>query len=266
MIAGCVWLLGHYGKYITFLCRLTSGYAGNDNPWMMANFKNNTILLTVLWIILVPAGHASLAMALEFGPSGLGPDDYRRLAAGDVLTRVEQPDSLRKGWVQAAVLIDAPVRAVWNALTDCQSATQIMPGLVGCKVIEPGQNVDIVQQRVKLSWYLPTFTYVFRVHYNRYSRIEFQRIGGSFKEMEGCWTFESYPNSSRTLAVYSVHMDPGFWIPRWLTRHLLRKDLPHVMTDLQQRMADFYQAQIAFRTGKPRSDRESDFRSRQEAR
>jgi ribosome-associated toxin RatA of RatAB toxin-antitoxin module len=233
---------------------------------MIVDFKNIKILLTVLWVILVPAGQASLAMALESGPSGLGSEDYRRLAAGDVLTLVEQPDSLRRGWVQAAVLIDAPLRAVWNALTNCQSATQIMPGLVGCRVIEPGQNVEIVQQRVKLSWYLPTFTYIFRVQYSRYFRIEFQRIGGSFKEMEGCWTFESYPNSSRTLAVYSVHMDPGFWIPRWLTRHLLRKDLPHVMTDLQQRMAEFYQAQIVFRTKKPRSDRASDYQPRQQSR
>jgi ribosome-associated toxin RatA of RatAB toxin-antitoxin module len=234
---------------------------------MMANFKKYRILLALILIILVPAGQASLAMALESSSAAFGPEDYRQLAAGDVLTRVKQPDSLRKGWVQAAVLIDAPVRAVWNALTDCQSATQIMPGLVGCKVMQHGENVDIVQQQVKLSWYLPTFTYVFRIHYSRYSRIEFQRIGGSFKEMEGCWTFESYPNSSHTLAVYSVHMDPGFWIPRWLTRHLLRKDLPHVMTDLQQRMAEFYQAQLLFsRTKKPRSDRVSKIRSRQVSR
>jgi ribosome-associated toxin RatA of RatAB toxin-antitoxin module len=211
---------------------------------MMANFKMNKILPAVILVILIPAGYVSLAMALESGPSGFGPEDYRRLAAGDVLTRLEQPDSLRNGWIQAAVLINAPVHAVWNALTDCQSATQIMPGLVGCKVLEHGQNVDIVRQEVKLSWYLPIFTYVFRVHYQRFTRIEFKRISGSFKELEGCWTFGSYPNSSRTLAVYSVHMDPGFWIPRWLTRYLLRRDLPHVMTDLQQRMAEFYQAQL----------------------
>ena len=61
--------------------------------------------------------------------------------------------------IRAAVLIDAPAEKIWAILKDCERAPKHIPHVQACELLEtpPDERTLIFRQRVKLTWFLPSF-------------------------------------------------------------------------------------------------------------
>jgi ribosome-associated toxin RatA of RatAB toxin-antitoxin module len=191
------------------------------------------ILLISLGAYFSPLDSARGSQELRFGEAELG-----RLAQGEVIVHVDRASRRDKARVRAAIFIDSPAQQIWNIMVDCDRAPEFVPGLRGCKVLEQNEDSDIIEHRVKFSWFLPTVTYIFRAHYRDFSRIDFTRVGGDLRELEGNWILEQPDDGQGTIVVYSVYVDAGFLVPQWLIRRILRGNLPDLLLALRNRVSE----------------------------
>jgi len=162
--------------------------------------------------------------------------DRDRLRAGEIMVHSSDSGPFR-GHVQAAIAIDASPRKIWQVLTDCEKAPEFVPGVLSCerlKVLQPGR-IELFRQAVKYSWYLPRLEYDFRLEYFPYEQLNFRSVSGSLKNLDGTWWLEP-ASPTQTFVYYSMDLDPGFLVPKFLVRRALRKDLPKVLAALRERI------------------------------
>jgi ribosome-associated toxin RatA of RatAB toxin-antitoxin module len=159
------------------------------------------------------------------------------LANGNIIVTDESRGE-PKGKVWAAILINAPAEQVWNVLVDCHHAPDFVPGLKNCKVLGSEGDTETIEHQVKFSWLIPEVIYTFRAKYHIHERIDFKRIGGDLKEVEGSWVLESIGDGNQTIVVYSVYLNPGFFIPQWLVNLTLRRNLPDLMKSIRARVSE----------------------------
>jgi ribosome-associated toxin RatA of RatAB toxin-antitoxin module len=181
----------------------------------------------------------ALSMA-QTGDDGfqLEKSELTRLYNGEVIVRSDESDKRR---VKAAILIDSPARQIWSVLTDCDHTPEFIPNLKSCRILQHGEDTQITEQQVKFSWLLPKITYVYQSNYHKFKRIDFKKVSGDLRALEGSWVLEEIGDGRRTILTYSVFSDPGFFIPQWLVRRILRKDLPKVLLALRDRALDLSQ-------------------------
>jgi hypothetical protein len=163
------------------------------------------------------------------------PDIQQRLAAGEVVTRSALDPGDSRGRVFAAVRIKAGREAIWAVMTDCARAPSFVPGLVHCRRVKtaPDGAWDLIEHEVKYVWPLPPVRYIFRADYQRPRRIDFRRVSGDLKDQRGTWRLEVTADGSATTVEYELYLDPGFWVPQALVRHMLRQRLPAVLKALR---------------------------------
>jgi ribosome-associated toxin RatA of RatAB toxin-antitoxin module len=184
--------------------------------------------------------------SVAFSIAQIGDDGFRfeqselaRLHKGEVIIWSDKSNYKRR--VQAAILIDSPARQIWSVLTDCHHTSEFIPDLKSCRILQNGEDSQITEQQVKFSWFLPKITYVFQSNYQKFKRIDFKKVSGDLKALEGSWVLEEISDGRGTILTYSVFVDPGFFIPQWLARRILRKDLPKVLLALRNRVSDLSQ-------------------------
>ncbi len=180
-----------------------------------------------LWIAIPPAASA----LTEWNKT-----QVLQLKKGEILVSVRQTGNPPKGTVEAVILIESPPENIWRIMTDCREIPNFVPGLAACRVLDSGHNWEIIEHEVKWIRFLPTFTYVFRAEYKPNRKIEFVRVRGDLREIEGSWRLTPLDQNRRTIVSYSVFLDPGFFIPQWLVRRSLKADLPAVLTSLRKKV------------------------------
>lgn len=159
-----------------------------------------------------------------------------RLSQGEVIVTAEQSDLGHKGMVRAVILIKAPVSRVWQVLLDCEAAPAFVSGLESCRILERSEDKDLIAHQIKLSWLFPRIDYTFRAHYVENERIDFKKVSGEVKEFEGSWVLQPFKDGAQTIVVYSVFLQPGFFVPQWFVRRALRRDLPEVLLNFRNRV------------------------------
>lgn len=179
------------------------------------------------WIIIPMVAYAD---------SKLGESQLERLKSGEILVHVKQVDDLPQGMVEAIVLIEAPAENIWRIMTDCREIPKFVPGVKSCRVLDSGQNWEIIRHEVKWIWLLPKITYVFRADYLPNRKIDFASIKGDLREMKGKWQLTPLGPDNQTIVRYSVFLDPGFFLPQWLVRQSLKSDLPALLTSLRNKV------------------------------
>jgi ribosome-associated toxin RatA of RatAB toxin-antitoxin module len=163
--------------------------------------------------------------------------DLARLDQGQVLVWTEVAGDPSAGDVRAAVRIAAPAERIFRTLTDCRQALTFVPHLQRCQVLQSASDGSwqIVEHHVDYGWFLPSADYVFRVEYQPFERIRFSNVSGDFREHEGMWEFRPTPDRTAAIVTYRVHIVPRFYVPRWMLRSTLRRDLPAMMQGLRTR-------------------------------
>jgi hypothetical protein len=148
----------------------------------------------------------------------------------------------QSGSASASVRIHAHREVVWSLITSCTEALHLVPGLVACEVMEtaPDRSWQRIRHVMDYSWYTPKLHYEIRASYDRPSRVSIERISGDLRILRGSWALQS--DGEETVAHYAVDLAPGFWVPRWIVRAALRRDLPKMLRALRAR-AEFLENQ-----------------------
>ncbi len=161
---------------------------------------------------------------------------------GDIDVTVSLDAGEQSGTASATVRIHAHREVVWSLITSCAEALHLVPGLVACDVLETAP--DLSWQRIRhvldYSWYVPKLSYEIRASYDRPTRVSIERISGDLRVLRGSWVLQF--DGDYTIAHYAVDLAPGFWVPRWIVRAALRRDLPKMLRALRTR-AEFVQKQ-----------------------
>ncbi len=173
----------------------------------------------VLILTLTGAAHADLTADAE--------------QHGDIDLSVTLDSAAQRGSARAAVRIHADRPTVWGLLTSCAGAMKLVPGLIECTVVEtaPDHSWQLIRHVVDYSWYVPRLTFVFRADYAYPERLSIRRVSGDLQELEGSWVLQK--DGDYTIARYSLALAPGFWVPRWLIKVVLRHDLPKMLRSLR---------------------------------
>jgi len=113
---------------------------------------------------------------------------------------------------------------------------------VSCDVLEtaPDGSWQRFRHVMDYSWYVPKLTYEFHASYDPPVRVSIERIAGDLRVLRGSWVLQS--DGDYTVAHYALDLAPGFWVPHWIVRAALRRDLPKMLRALRAR-AEFVQQQ-----------------------
>ncbi len=154
---------------------------------------------------------------------------------GDIEVGAALDSAAQSGSVSATIRIHAPRERVWSLATSCEVALKTVPGLTACEVLDtaPDRSWQLIRHVVDYSWYLPRLTFEIRATYEYPSRVYVERVSGDLSMLKGSWYLES--DGDFTVAHYSLDLVPGFWVPRWLVRAALRRDLPKMLRALRVR-------------------------------
>ena len=79
-----------------------------------------------------------------------GGETLERLVDGEILL-LEVDSSESGGSARVQVLVQAPVKSVWDVITSCEHSFVFVDGLKSCEVIENTDNRALVHQVVKTS-------------------------------------------------------------------------------------------------------------------
>jgi hypothetical protein len=161
---------------------------------------------------------------------------------GDIKVAVTLDAAEQSGSASATVRIHARRQVVWSLITSCTEELNMVPGLVGCEVLEtaPDGSWQRIQHKMNYSWYLPRLTFEVRASYDEPSRVSVERVSGDLRVLRGSWRLRS--EGEDTIADYTLDLAPGFWVPHWMVRSALRRDLPKMLRALRAR-AEFVQKQ-----------------------
>ncbi len=174
---------------------------------------------------------------LAFAVSSAASADIEQEAAqhGDIEVAVTLDAAEQSGSANATVRIHAGRQAVWSLITSCAEAVGLVPGLVSCEVLEtaPDRSWQRIRHVLNYSWFVPKLTYEIRASYTEPSRVRIERVAGDLRVLNGSWVLQS--DGDYTIAHYKVDLAPGFWVPRWLVRAALRRDLPKMLRALRSR-------------------------------
>jgi hypothetical protein len=154
---------------------------------------------------------------------------------GDLDITVSLDAREQSGSARASVRIHARREVVWSLITSCTEALHLVPGLKACDVMEtaPDRSWQLIRHVMENSWYAPRLTYEIRANYDEPSRISIERVSGDLARLRGSWELQS--DGDDTIAHYAVDLAPGFWVPHWIVRGALRRDLPKMLRALRTR-------------------------------
>jgi hypothetical protein len=141
----------------------------------------------------------------------------------------------QSGEAAATITIHARRDVVWPLIASCAEELRIVPGLVTCEVLEtaPDHSWQRIRHVMDYSWYMPRLTYEVRATYSPPQSVAVERVSGDVAKLKGSWTLESA--GEYTVAHYEVQFVPGFWVPNWIVRAALRRDLPKMLRNLRAR-------------------------------
>jgi carbon monoxide dehydrogenase subunit G len=182
------------------------------------------------WCLWVNVSATGVCLAQEA-------DQRSDIEVGVALDGAEQ-----SGRASASVRIHAPPDVVWSLITNCTEALKIVPGLVVCDVVEsaPDHSWQLIRHVLDYSWYVRKLSYEIRATYDKPFEVSVVRVSGDLKSLSVSWNLRS--DGEYTVANYVVDLAPGFWVPHWLVRGALRRDLPKMLRALRTR-AEFVASQ-----------------------
>jgi hypothetical protein len=155
-------------------------------------------------------------------------------AAGDEFAlSISMDPGEASGTATAAIRIHATKDVLWQILTSCPEALQIVPGLKLCVVQETAkdQSWQRIRQVMDYAWFTPRVSYDVLASYNKPDGIAFEKVAGDQMRLRGSWGLQS--DGDYTVAHYVLEFSPGFWMPRWFVKAALKRDLPKMLRALR---------------------------------
>ncbi len=138
--------------------------------------------------------------------------------------------------IRASIEIAAPRAKVWAVMTDCTRATDFIPGLQICRVLErdPTGRWDIREHRISWMWFLPDVRSVFRSDYEAPARVRFHRISGTLKRSDGVWRLDAIAGRQATRVSYEATLAADIPAPQFMVEAALKRDIATVLRRLRE--------------------------------
>lgn len=146
-------------------------------------------------------------------------------------------------------VVHARPEAVWQILVDYANAPRVFPMLKKCQVLEERGSTKVVKHRITPSGPAGTYEYVVEIKESAPHTMEWHRVSGDFKEVDGYWRLEPMDSGHSTLVTYSSYVNGGMFMPQMLIKRQFRSDAPQIMAALRQQ-AESNANQIANRPGR----------------
>lgn len=175
---------------------------------------------------------------------GLPADAIQALRGGEALVEYTQTEE-SGGAARVAVLMQAPAEDLWAILLSCERSYEYVDGLRACEVLEGDLERALVRQSVKKHWLLPQLDYVIEFRRQPYAAIDFHKVEGDLKLLEGSWRFTELPGSTGLLVTHEIRVQPSFPVPRWLVRRSIARDVPDMLFCLRALAGGSFDAVMA---------------------
>jgi ribosome-associated toxin RatA of RatAB toxin-antitoxin module len=131
------------------------------------------------------------------------------------------------------MVVKAKPEQVFRILVDYENAPSVFPHLKKCHVLEDHGATKIVQHQVQPSGPFGTYNYILEVKEIPNKSLEWHRVKGDFKEVDGYWKLEPSEGGHHTIVTYSSYTNGGLFIPQILIKRQVHVDMPGVMSALK---------------------------------
>lgn len=138
-----------------------------------------------------------------------------------------------KNFQVTKMVIQSRPEQIWHVLTDYDNACRVFLNLKDCKILEDRGCTKVVKHRVRPTGLPGTFEYVLEVKETAPRRIEWHRLRGDFRAVDGYWSLDPLEGGKATLVTYCAHIDGGLFLPAPIVRRQIRVDMPIVMDALK---------------------------------
>ena len=161
----------------------------------------------------------------------LSAKDRGTLELGGLVIRSETEG--QRGRATALGVVQAPVEAVWDAVTDYDGYVEFMPQVVESRVDRVEDGAVTVTNVLKIL--VKRIRYTIRLELDRARhRVEWRQLEGDLKANEGSWALEPF-GDGRTLATYSVRIEVGFLVPQGVVDRLTRGSFGQLFQAIRDR-------------------------------
>lgn len=163
-----------------------------------------------------------------------------RLNSGEVVVGLKNLGEKR--YVTGKVLIPYSIDKVWPIMVNpYEFENNISPGMQNLEVLTDTNKFTVMKVTIKNNFPipLPPISYTVKskyLHKDSGSFIEFNRMGGTFKDFHGFWQAKSVQGGKKTEVLYSMYLDPGFYVPQWIIRKGVSAELPKTLNSLRKRV------------------------------
>ena len=139
-----------------------------------------------------------------------------------------------KSFSVSKIIVHARPEQVFHVLTDYANASKVFPQMRQCKVVSDHGTTKVLHHEVAPSS-LPGKTYAYDVEVKEVASksLEWHRISGDFKAVDGFWRLEPVDGGRFTEVTYSTYVNGGFFIPQMFIKSQFKVDMPKVLTHLK---------------------------------
>ncbi len=183
-----------------------------------------TLAMTVVFLLFSSAAYAG---------------EEARLASGEILVETQDVAGSDIPRVIVKGVIAAPVERVWHEVSNCERYPGTMPNIESAREIERRGDTVVCEVVVSLPFPLSNLTSRTRATHvegpDRWTRT-WTMIEGDwdYKVNDGSWVLTHFQgDSSRTLAVYTIHAEPNTRVPQRLRNRAQRSSMPGAIEALR---------------------------------
>lgn len=137
-----------------------------------------------------------------------------------------------KTYTVTRISVKSPPEKVWQILTDYDNAPRVFAQMKKCKLMQDHGHTKVVKHTINPSG-LCTYEYTVEVKEQAPHSLEWHRISGAFKQVDGYWKLEPLDNGRTTLVTYASYVDGGMFLPQPLVKRQCRIDMPAVLHTLK---------------------------------
>ncbi len=160
-----------------------------------------------------------------------------QLDRGEIIVGLETIGDTK--YVTGRMIIDQPPSKVWPIMVNpFEFQHNITPRMKKVDVITDRINYSVLKVTMD-AFPIPDLTYMVESDYKKVgdgARIDFRRIGGVLKDFHGHWLMNPSHGGAKTELVYSMYIDPGFFVPQWIVRKGVSGELPKTLKALRFRV------------------------------
>jgi ribosome-associated toxin RatA of RatAB toxin-antitoxin module len=131
------------------------------------------------------------------------------------------------------IVVDAAPETVFGVVTDYEAYPQFIDEIVEAEILS--RSARGVDCRFLAEIAKKRFQYTLRLEHTPFERTRWELIEGDFKQNSGGWDFRSLEGGRSTHVRYTVEIDLGMFIPKFVVNTLVGANMPKMLAAVKAR-------------------------------